>query len=294
MKNCQQALNFETLRSTLGKSASVVMPVFDEISKRCDTSQLLAADIKLYSEVAGVQENILQNQFLRTRALFERVSDSVVVIGRDSPLWPKGVDQVPFLYLCGDCELLGMKGISVVGTRHPSDWGMSMTREAVSVLDREFAIVSGLAMGIDGVAHIQALADGKKTIAVIGTPIDQVYPKEHERLQKLISEKGLVVSRFAPGTEVQRYFFMQRNLLMSQISEGTLIVESTDGGGGIREAEYSAKQGKPVYAMKETYNNRTYLWPRTFKGLKVVSNASEIIEDLKTERKKVEIQPELF
>jgi len=159
-------------------------------------------------------------------------------------------------------------------------------------------VISGLAIGIDGVAHIQALAGDRPTVAVIGTPVDRCYPPEHERLQELIAENGLVVSMFSPCLPVQKYYFMQRNLLMSRISCASIVVESNDGGGGVSQARYAEKQGKKVLVFKEVYENRTYLWPRSFNNPSIIADAGEIPGILRGTREKkgkgINPQPELF
>ena len=211
---------------------------------------------------------------------------------------------IPFLYLQGDVNLLLEKGISVVGTRNPSNRGMALAREVVDSLGESgFTIVSGLAMGIDGVAHIEALAKDFKTIGVIGTSVCESYPPKHERLQSLIAEHGLLVSQFAPSRRVQQYFFMQRNLLMSQISMGSFVIESKDGGGGVKQAQYSEKQGKKVFILREVYDNRTYLWPRKFNDPVIISlshNSGTLVKRalqmMRTfgRKKTSDIQPSLF
>lgn len=294
MDNAVRAQNFETLCLATEKSPSNVIPVFDLIGSLCNLDEKLTDNIPIYSKASGVDAKALDSAFRTVSKSFEQLDERVEIIGRESVLWPHNCKEAAFLYILGNRELLAKPGISVVGTRNPSQHGISMAREAVGVLDKKYVIVSGMAMGIDGVSHIQALADGKSTLAVLGTPINKVYPKEHEKLQSMVAEKGLLVSQFAPCTEVKKYFFMQRNLLMSQISKATLVVESSDGGGGVREAEYTAKQGKPVFVMKEIYDNRAYLWPRTLQGVEVVKNAREIISKLENPVADASPQLDLF
>ena len=213
-----------------------------------------------------------------------------------SPHWPEDVQDLQKLWFCGDISLLDEPGLSIVGTRHPSSRGMQLTRDAVDAIGDEFVIVSGLALGIDGTAHIQALARNFRTVAVLGTPIDAVYPKEHEMLQEMVAKCGLLVSQFEPGTKVQKYFFMQRNLTMSRISKASLVVESGDGGGGVSQARYSEAGGKPVLIFRETYENRTYLWPRSFSSPVIVDKPKDITRHLKARLRlnNQPLQPELF
>lgn len=272
MDNYQRALNYETVVSVLKKADSYCWDMFSQIANECDVREDLPYNVNVYAKVLGVEASALSDSYTRCRRAFEYLSPNVQIIDQTHPLWPSATDEVPFLYLQGDSGLLRGRGISVVGTRNPSNRGLQLTREVVDSLGAsDFVIVSGLAMGIDGVAHIQALSKDYKTIAVIGTPLCYYYPKQHEKLQSLIAEHGLLVSQFAPSREVQRYFFMQRNLLMSQISQGSFVIEDRDGGGGVKQAQYCESQGKHVFVLKETYENRTFLWPRKFKDPVVVS-----------------------
>ena len=304
MDNYQKALNYETVVRLLQKADNYCQDIFLQISNECDIREELPYNVKTYAGILGVDTATVSDAYTRCRSAFEKLPQKTIILEPSSPLWPTGVTGVPFLYLLGDSSLLATTGISVVGTRNPSNRGMTLAREVVDSLGSSpFTIVSGLAMGIDGVAHIEALAKDFKTIGVIGTSVCESYPPKHEKLQALVAEHGLLVSQFAPSREVQQYFFMQRNLLMSQISQGSFVIESRDGGGGVKQAQYSEKQGKKVFILKETYDNRTFLWPRKFKDPVIVNlshNAGSIVKrSLQISRtfgKKAseDLQPSLF
>ena len=308
MENYQKALNYETVVSVLGKSDSHCWDQFLQISNECDVREELPYNIATYSRLLGVDQNTLQDSYSKCRRQFERLDPRATIIDCTSHLWPMSVKDVPFLYLMGDSSLLSGRSIAVVGTRTPSNHGMSLAREVVDSLGAYgFTIMSGLAMGIDGVSHIEALSKDFKTIGVIGTSICDVYPPKHVKLQGLVAENGLLVSRFAPSRTVQRYFFMQRNLLMAQISLGSFVVEDRDGGGAVQQARYTEKQGNKVFILKETFENRTFLWPRKFKEPVIVnqgrSAGSAVRKALQTGRstpkisarkRALDVQPELF
>lgn len=304
MENYQRALNYETIVRVLQKADGYCWDQFLQVTNECDTREELPYNINTYSSMLGINRQVLSDAYLRCRQAFEHLDDRTKIIDQTSPLWPDDVTGVPFLYLQGDVNLLQEKGISVVGTRNPSNRGMALAREVVDSLGESgFTIVSGLAMGIDGVAHIEALAKDFKTIGVIGTSVCESYPPKHERLQSLIAEHGLLVSQFAPSRRVQQYFFMQRNLLMSQISMGSFVIESKDGGGGVKQAQYSEKQGKKVFILREVYDNRTYLWPRRFNDPVIISlshNSGTLVKRALQmtrtfgRKKASDIQPSLF
>jgi len=304
MENYQRALNYETVVRVLQKADSYCWDQFLQISNECDSREELPFNINIYSDVLGVRKELVNEAYYRCRQAFELLDDNTRIIDETSAFWPDDVTGIPFLYLQGEVGLLQSRCISVVGTRNPSNRGMTLTREVVDSLGESgFTIVSGLAMGIDGVAHIEALSKDFNTIGVIGTSVCEAYPPKHEKLQSLVAQHGLLVSQFAPSRKVQQYFFMQRNLLMSQISLGSFVIESKDGGGGVKQAQYSERQGKKIFILRETYDNRTWLWPRQFKDPVIISltgNSGSIakrsLQIARTfgRRKTEDIQPSLF
>jgi len=281
MENYQRALNYESIVSVLQKADSHCMEVFSRISEECNVNEELPYNVKTYSRITGVDTQQINDAYARCRLSFQKLDKNTLIVDPKSNLWPAGVTGIPFLYLLGNPNLLGTVGICIVGTRNPSDRGIKLTREVVDSLGKsDFTIISGLAMGIDGVAHIEALSKDFNTIGVIGTSLCEAYPPKHEKLQALVAQHGLLVSQFAPSRRVQQYFFMQRNLLMSQIGQGSFVVESRDGGGGVKQAQYSEKLGKKVFVLRETYDNRTFLWPRQFKDpvvINLTANAGALV-----------------
>lgn len=144
------------------------------------------------------------------------------------------VEPVEMLYFLGSWELAeSPRRIAVVGTRKVSNEGAARTRKLVRALvENDFTIVSGLAHGVDTIAHRTAMECGGRTIAVIGTPISEVYPKENKELQLHIAKHYLLVSQvpvlryMSQGPHVNRFFFPERNKTMSALSEATVIVEA--------------------------------------------------------------------
>lgn len=276
MSILQRAINYETAVYALRKSDSFLMPIFEHAKTWCDADAPLIDNINVYSFLLDADEKALSDAYTAVSQAFERLPEDVVILGKEDGFWPQDVVDYPFLYLKGKKELLQKKGLSIVGTRMPSDRGIELTKQAVDAVGKEYTIVSGLAKGIDGAAHIQALGMGFDTIAVIGTPIDEYYPKEHRQLQDLIAEYGLVVSPFAPSRQTQQYFFISRNNVMSEIASGSLIVESSDTGGGVKQAYCSEKQEKPVFIFRETYENKELTWPKEFEDPVVIDDPLQI------------------
>lgn len=160
-------------------------------------------------------------------------------------------DPPPVLYYRGrrlavDDDLL----VSVVGTRKMSEYGKRMAFEIAHDLARAGAtVVTGMALGIDGVASAAALAAGKPTIAVIGSGLDIVYPREHMRLFSAIAEHGTVLSEFAPGTPPEGRNFPRRNRIISGLSQALVVIEGDDRSGSLISARHAEKQGRDIFAL---------------------------------------------
>ena len=140
--------------------------------------------------------------------------------------------------------------VSIVGTRQPSLYGQRICQElAKGLAEVGFCIVSGMARGIDSIAHHAALAIGGKTMAFLGSGIDIVYPPENLKLYQEISEKGGVLSEFALGRKADRRTFPMRNRLVSGISSAVIVIESASSGGSLITAQFAAEQGRLVFAV---------------------------------------------
>ncbi len=294
MENFQAAMNYEAIVMATGKNDNFCSSLMDKVSELCDINEALPFNIKVYSAVLGLVQTAIEDAYRKCRKAFEKLEAEtktcdIAIIDKKSSLWNKNICGVRYLYLKGKKELLLTPGVSVVGTRSPSQRGVELAKEVANSLGAKgFTIVSGLALGIDGIAHIQALSKEFPTIGVLGTSVCGVYPKQHEKLQALVAKYGLVVSQFAPSREIQKYFFLQRNLLMSQLSLASIVVEDRDGGGGVQQAQYCATQGKKVFILKETMDNRTFLWPRKLKDPVVVAKAESVGTAVKKELQKSE------
>lgn len=152
------------------------------------------------------------------------------------------------LWFQGDLELLdGLLLVSVVGTRNPSHEGIRRTRRLVQTLVGKGAtVVSGMAKGIDYVAHSTTIELGGATIAVMGTPIEGCYPKEHRELKSLIAASGLVLSQFEPGSASRRYNFPRRNETMAAMSAITIVTEASENSGTRHQVAAAIKLGRRV------------------------------------------------
>ncbi|HEX6139280.1 MAG TPA: DNA-processing protein DprA [Candidatus Limnocylindria bacterium] len=185
----------------------------------------------------------------RTRAAGGRV---VTAIDADYP--PALRDAVPapaVLYLAGDADAFALPGVAVVGTRRASGYGRSCASEIADELARAgAAVVSGLALGIDGEAHQAALAAGGRTIAVLPSPIDRVYPPRHRTLaQRIVASGGALVSELPPGLVPGRPDFARRNRIIAGLASAVVVVEAPDRSGALLTAAAAVQLGRELYAV---------------------------------------------
>ena len=152
------------------------------------------------------------------------------------------------LYLKG--YIPSIPSIAIVGTRQPSLYGRRICQELASGLAKEgLCIVSGMARGIDSIAHTAALAVDGRTLAFLGSGIDIIYPPENIKLYREISEKGAVISEFPLGRKADKRTFPMRNRLVSGISSAVIVIESAASGGSLITAQFAAEQGRIVFAV---------------------------------------------
>ncbi len=178
---------------------------------------------------------------------------------------------VELLYFQGWWDLVHSRSVAVVGTRKPTPEGIRRARRLVRELVKDdFTVVSGLASGIDQVAHKTAIEEGGRTIAVLGTPLSYVYPKENASLQREIAEKFLVVSQVplkryeSQDYRVNRFFFPERNATMSALTEATIIVEAGETSGALVQARDALQQGRKLFILDSCFLNPKLSWPARF------------------------------
>ena len=178
---------------------------------------------------------------------------------------------VELLYYQGFWSLVDSPTVAVVGTRKPSAEGIERTKRLVRDLVKDgFTIVSGLAAGIDRVAHETAIEEGGHTIAVIGTPLSHAYPMENKELQRCIAENHLLISqvplkRFdSQDYRRNRYFFPERNVTMSALSQATIIVEAGETSGTLIQARAAIRQHRKLFILDGCFQNSRLTWPTRF------------------------------
>ncbi len=180
---------------------------------------------------------------------------------------------VELLYYRGAWEITETRCVAVVGSREASPDGIRRAeRLARELVDRDFTVVSGLAKGVDSAAHRGAIARGGRTISVVGTPLGSCYPKENADLQEEIARDHLLISqvpvlRYAKqAPRHNRLFFPERNVTMSALTEGTIIVEAGDTSGTLTQARAALQQGRKLFILDNCFQRTDITWPARFEA----------------------------
>jgi DNA processing protein len=285
----QQLLNqpVQSWRSLLNPAAADMLTRFISDPEGSDVGQKLATELAYIESQPGLH-----------------------CLTWEDPLYPRLLREIPrpppLLYVRGDPSCLSLPQLAIVGSRNPSGGGSeNAERFAHYLAERGFAITSGLALGIDAAAHRGALRAGGKTIAVMGTGIDLIYPSRHHQLaQEIVDSGGALVSEFPLGTSSHASNFPQRNRIISGLSGGTLVVEAAVQSGSLITASYALQHDREVFAIPGSIHNPLARGCHQLirQGATLVETAQDIVDQLagllSYKRQEVKtaraVQPELF
>lgn len=153
------------------------------------------------------------------------------------------------LFYQGNIDLLELPKVAVVGSRDSSKLGNQSVQKIIKELNNELIIVSGLARGIDTAAHMAALQNGGRTIAVIGTGLDVFYPKANKKLQAYIGKNHLVLSEYGPGEQPLKFHFPERNRIIAGLCRGVIVAEAKMRSGSLITCERAMEEGRDVFAI---------------------------------------------
>jgi DNA processing protein len=245
-------------------------------------------------EAAGIQ--VASAQSLGTGRSMELAHDElgraaaagVSVVCLDDASYPTQLKQIydpPLvLYVRGSVEAIGQPGVAVVGTRHPTPYGLGMAeRLACDLAARGLVIFSGLARGVDAAAHRGAINAKGKTVAVFGTGVDVLYPKENTRLtEQMLSLGGALISEFPMNTFAAPQNFPIRNRIISGISIGVLVVEAAEYSGTRITSRCALEQNREVFAVPGNVTNKNSWGPNTLikQGAKLTATWEDVWEEL--------------
>ena len=263
------------------------------LSEFDSAAEVLKASEKALLSVAGVGPKLMRSiqhadLHVDVEGLLEECRDlDVDIVPRSSELYPKSLlelcDAPPILFMRGKAVAQDKFAVGVVGTRHPTTYGRRQTELIAGGLARAgVTVVSGLARGIDGIAHQAALDAGGRTIAVLGSGMRSIYPPEHEGLANAVVADGAVFSEYPPSAKPRGGMFSQRNRLISGLSLGVVIIEAADRSGALITARLAGEQGRDCFAMPGPVNSRVSRGCNQLirDGATLVQSADDILETL--------------
>lgn len=252
----------------------------------------VASDRELLS-VVKIDKRILQNmKKAKDEILLEKYEEYILkndikminIVDENYPSKLKNIYAPPItIFAKGDISLLGSKAIAIVGSREPSKYGAYVAKKfSADISKNGVTVISGLAKGIDTLAHIGALSSFGKTIAVLGSGIDIVYPKDNAKYYSEISKKGLIISEYVVGTKPNSKNFPQRNRIISGLSDGVLVVEARKNSGTMITTDFALDQGKELYVIPGNITSVTSVGTNNLikEGAKLVTDVYEILDDL--------------
>lgn len=214
-------------------------------------------------------------------------------IKREDPNYPKRLAQIQNppekLYVEGDETLLNQEAIAIVGTRNCTRYGEKCASKFARELSKkEICIVSGLARGIDTIAHIHSMEEEGKTIAVLGSGFHHIYPEENQYLyQKIIENGGCIVTEYPPETPVDKARFPKRNRIISGLAMGVLVIEARYRSGTSITAKHAISQHKEVFCIPHPLDTPTGYIPNLLiqQGAQLVTSGSDILQYYNEEEK---------
>lgn len=255
-----------------------------EVAWQADLRDLAAAglDQRALNSIGRMRPSIDPDQ------LMARLDEmGAAVLTTEDPAYPRRLREIdespPVLFVRGQITAADEWAVAVVGTRRATAYGLQVTDKIVGELARNrVTVVSGLALGIDGRAHRVALENGGRTIAVLGSGVDVIYPPEHSRLAQAIMESGAVVSEYPLETQPHAKNFPYRNRVIAGLSLGAVIVEGGLNSGARFTADFAAEQGREVFAVPGNIFSFASALPHRLlqEGAKLVTGSDDVLSEL--------------
>jgi len=231
-----------------------------------------------------------RSQFDPKKELKKLKEKEITVLSQEDEKYPQSLKKITdppiCLYVKGDFSNFDFEKdffLAIVGTRKPTSYGEILVKKFASHLaSMGFIVVSGMALGIDSLAHWAALNSLGKTIAVLGCGVDVIYPPSNRGLyQEILKKGGLIISEFPPGRTVLKGLFVARNRIISGLSSGVLVIEGAKDSGALITARYAAEQGKEVFAPPSPLTSPMSEAPNFLlkQGAKLVTDVSDILDE---------------
>ena len=250
------SLKWIWLAEKCGAGSAEVLRLFEQLGS---VEDIFAADYDKYSST-GISERLCEDLCDKNTDHAQRIinycqSAGVGILTYDAPNYPSSLRSLKnppaVLYYMGELPDFNKKlCISIVGTRKMSEYGMKAAYKiAYEVASSGAIVVSGMALGIDGIASCASVAARGKTVAVLGCGIDITYPKEHKKLKEIIKQNGAIITEYPPSTEPRGSNFPVRNRIISGLSQGTVVIDADMNSGSMITAKNAILQGRDVYAV---------------------------------------------
>ncbi len=251
------------------------------------------ASLKELSEVEGLGEKVarpivsgpLENEIEKELSLIKEIGGRIVTLGDDS--YPRRLrdiyDPPALLYVRGELKKEDELAVSIVGSRRTSPYGRWITeRMGQELAQNGVTVVSGMARGIDSVAHLGAIAGGGRTVAVLGCGVDVVYPPENRNLMAKIIDHGAVISEFSMSSPPEGGHFPKRNRIISGLSRGVVVVQANEKSGSLITAGYALEQGREVFAVPGNVGAEGSRGTNRLirEGAKMVESSADILEEI--------------
>lgn len=277
------------LKSTPGIGNHLFKRLIDRFGS---PEQILTASDNDLKAIEGMSWTLIRR--IRAHRLPDRIRQdirlvrqkNIRIVTMNDPEYPELLLQIPdpppFLYLRGQLKSK-IKAIAMVGSRMATNYGLSVARRlGAELAGCGLTVVSGMALGIDTAAHEGALEGGGRTVAVLGSGLDRVYPAQNHRLARKITQNGAVISEFPMLTEPEPYNFPVRNRIISGMTFGTVIVEATKKSGSLITARLAAEQNREVFAVPGSVRSFKSTGTHTLikQGAKLVENVQDILEEI--------------
>jgi DNA processing protein len=235
------------------------------LAKLRSTKNILTSDYQSLMNVDGISTNLAKRirQASRERESIEKFTEKelkkleklggklITIWDQEYPSILKKIYDPPILfYILGEFAESDQYSIAIVGTRQPTNYGkVQAERISMDLAKQGITIISGMARGIDSIAHNAAIKSGGRTIAVIGSGLDVIYPAENKKLFEKIAENGAIVSEFNLGTKPDAQNFPRRNRIISGLSLGVIVIETATSGGAMQTASFALDQNREVFAL---------------------------------------------
>jgi DNA processing protein len=252
----------------------------EESTEAAETEQAIRAGIgELDQHIARARDEV--------RMARENVGAELVTVLDDT--YPANLRLIfnlpPFLFVRGELRREDALSVAVVGTREASEDGIKRARQmARALVGSRVTVLSGLAKGIDTAAHVEALEQGGRTIAVLGTGILRTYPAENRELAERIVENGALVSQFWPSQPPARHTFPRRNVVTSGMSQGSVVIEARKTSGAKMQARLALQHGKHAFLVTSLVTDQTWAqqYLRKYPRAVQVGSVDEVMQHLKS------------